>query len=66
MPCLPTNVGQGRRPPSLRDWPELDDGAGCERGAGAEYDFTAQNHTGITKNPFLLAQFINGKDVLVK
>lgn len=35
-------------------------------GAGAEYDFTAQNHTGITKNPFLLAQFINGKDVLVK
>lgn len=33
-------------------------------GAGAEYNFSSTNHTGITKNPFILTQIVNGKVVL--
>jgi branched-chain amino acid transport system substrate-binding protein len=36
------------------------------QGAGGQYDFSAANHYGITKNPFLLAQIIDGKVSLVK
>jgi hypothetical protein len=30
-------------------------------GAGAAYDFTADNHVGITKNPYVIAHVKGGK-----
>jgi branched-chain amino acid transport system substrate-binding protein len=39
---------------------------GTYEGAAGEYAFTAKAHYGITKNPFLLAQIIDGKVRLVK
>ncbi|MCO5090925.1 ABC transporter substrate-binding protein [Bosea sp. (in: a-proteobacteria)] len=33
-------------------------------GAGAEYNFSATNHTGIVKNPFIMTQIVDGKFVL--
>ena len=35
-------------------------------GAGASYDFTAEQHIGITKNPYVLAQMKDGKLVIKK
>jgi branched-chain amino acid transport system substrate-binding protein len=35
-------------------------------GAGASYDFTAEQHIGITKNPYVLATMKDGKLVLKK
>ena len=35
-------------------------------GAGASYDFTAEQHIGITKNPYELAQMKDGKLVIKK
>lgn len=35
-------------------------------GAGAEYSFSATNHTGIVKNPFIMTQIVDGKIVLLR
>jgi branched-chain amino acid transport system substrate-binding protein len=35
-------------------------------GAGASYDFTAENHIGIIKNPYIMASVMNGVLVLKK
>ena len=35
-------------------------------GAGASYDFTAENHIGVTKNPYVIASVKDGKLVLRK
>ncbi len=35
-------------------------------GAGAEYNFSPTNHTGIVKNPFIMTQIVDGKFVLLR
>jgi branched-chain amino acid transport system substrate-binding protein len=35
-------------------------------GAGAQYSFSATNHTGIVKSPFILTQIVDGKVVLLR
>ena len=42
------------------------DEMGTYVGAGAEYSFTATNHTGIVKNPFIMTQIIDGKFILLR
>jgi branched-chain amino acid transport system substrate-binding protein len=39
---------------------------GSYQGAAGEYEFSAEDHYGITKNPFALAQIIDGRLRLVK
>ncbi len=49
--------------PAIKDAIER---VGAYNGAGAVYDFSDKQHVGITKNPYFVGQFVNGRPTVSK